>query len=560
VPDPSALHISIVDSGVKGAPTASCRRADGREFWLHSRVDPQEEARQLVQELPAKERTLYVVLGFGLGYHVRELLQRIPSSSHVLVMESVPACLSARLRAHTGSRTWAWTTHPRLHFLAHKNPQVAPLSLADRLTTWRLLALELFTHEPSVLTDEVFYKALLDEIPRRFPACYQSRLASLDTMLENHLRNFWANLPYSWRAIPAQNLSGLWQGRRLILVAAGPSLTDALPILRVVQGQDLILATATTVRLLAERQIKPDLVISMDPYPANLAHFQGWDTPGVPLVYYHQIYRKILEVYAGPLFFFTMQDDPPLPARATLQKSDFRQGGSVAFSALQLAHAMKADPVIFVGQDFAFPGNHTHARGTAVDQALDPGALPADCLLVPGVDGHPVLTNRIYHAYLLYMQDYLLTYARQNPGVRHINTSRIGAKIEGMDCLTLEQALALPGSAARISPGKAIGTKLDERRNTSVSAQRTAVRRWRNELGSLLHAASLTQDFPCLFERFMASSLYAQAARRYDDIFYIYEARYRERKDSGPPSFLDRFRTHLDYIMTEMIRAHGDVV
>ena len=63
------------------------RRADGRDLYLHSRLIV-EEARLLVKDLPRQERTLYVVLGFGLGYHVKELLSTTPaafsssSSSH----------------------------------------------------------------------------------------------------------------------------------------------------------------------------------------------------------------------------------------------------------------------------------------------------------------------------------------------------------------------------------------------------------------------------------------------------------------------------------------------
>lgn len=550
----SAVNISIQESGVKGAPTALCRRADGCEFWLHSRLDPLEEARSLVSDVPRKERTLYVVLGFGLGYHVKELLSRIPQSSHVLVLEPESACVSAHLRAHKGSRTWAWTRAPRLHFISHGDPQVAPLSLADRLTAWRLLSLELFTHQASAMTDEGFYQALLREIPGRFPACYQSRLASIDTMLENHLQNFWANLPASWQAAPAQNLRGTWSGRRLIIVSAGPSLTDALPQLRDAGDKSFILATATTARLLTVNRIRPDLVISMDPYPANLVHFQGWDASGVPLAYYHHIYRGVPGAYAGPRFVFTMQDDPPVPLRPAADKSGFRQGGSVAFSALQLAHAMQANPIVFVGQDFAFPRNHTHAGGTAIDVPLDPTALPADFLHVPGVDGNPVLTNRLYYSYLLYMQDYLLQYGRQNPGVRHINTSSIGAKIGGMETMPLGEALALPATAGAISKHEAIESALRQVRKLQPESQRTAVRKWKSELSRLLEAGAQAQDFDQVFARFRATSLYAQAARWYDDIYYLHETRRGGLPDAGQSSILNRFQAHLDCIRVELSR------
>lgn len=212
------LSISIIDSKTKGIRTAVFRRPDGREFYLHSRFDPLEEARFLVKDVPRRERTLYVVLGFGLGYHVKELLQRIPQSSHILVMEPDFACISGRLLAHRADRSWAWMHNDRLHFLAHHDPMVVPLSLTDRLATLRLLSLELIAHLPSMLTAESFYQAVIAEIPQRFPTSFQSHLNSLDKLLENHLRNFWANLPHSWNATPVTSLQGRWSGRALIIV------------------------------------------------------------------------------------------------------------------------------------------------------------------------------------------------------------------------------------------------------------------------------------------------------------------------------------------------------
>ena len=138
--------------------------------------------------------------------------------------------------------------------------------------------------------------------------------------MENQLRNFWANLPHSWSAAPVQYLRDQWAGRRLIIVSAGPSLTEALPALRAARGTALLLATGTAARILVEHRILPDLVVSMDPFEANRAHFQGWDTSDVPLIYHHQIHRDIPATYTGPRFFFLMQDDPPLPMRTSLEK------------------------------------------------------------------------------------------------------------------------------------------------------------------------------------------------------------------------------------------------
>src|SRR5262249_53992765 len=155
-----------------------------------------------------------------------------------------------------------------------------------------------------------------------------------------------------------------------------------------------------------------------------------WDCSSVPLVYYHRINRLVLPLHTGTKFCFLMHGEPALPG-TTRAESPFRRGGTVAYSALQLAHLLGADPVVFVGQDFAFAGGHTHAAGALYDRRFNENEERADHFTVPGVAGTPVTTNRIYYDYLLLMQDYLLEYARVNPSMTHINTSRVGARIRG---------------------------------------------------------------------------------------------------------------------------------
>jgi hypothetical protein len=425
------------------------------------------------------------------------------------------------------------------------------------MTGLRLLSIELMTHLPSTLTAEVFYRGLLAEIRQNFQACFQSRLASLDTMLENHLQNFWANLPQSWRATPIEGLRNRWSDRPLIITAAGPSLTEALPILSASKGNALLLATGATARLLLEHEIPPDLVISFDPYRANLAHFQGWDTSTVPLVYYHQTYREVVDSYSGPRFYFLMQEDPPLPLMNAGEKSLFRQGGSVSFSALQLAHYLNANPIIFVGQDFAFPGNHTHAPGAGANIQIDPEALPGDYFRVPGVDGKPVITNRMYYSYLLYMQDYLLDYVKRNPGAKHINTSQAGAIIQGMESMPIEQALAMHREASHGSPRETIDSALRPSPAAPHKARKTTLKKWVAEIDRLVDPDAPLQTPDRLFARFKATSLCAQAARKYDDIFYLYEARFRDRPEEERAEFLTRFMRHLQFLAEELRRIEA---
>ncbi len=544
--------ITIIDSATKGAPTALIRRADGSEAYLHSRFDPVEEARLLIGDVPLRERTMYLVLGFGLGYHVKELLNRIPHTSHVTVAEPRGACLSALRPPGGKNRAATWMKSPRLHFLTLDEPGLGPIYLADRLAEMRLLGIELFTHLPSTLMDETFYRNLSAEVRQKFPRSFAVHLSSLDKLLENDLANFWANLSCSWNAAPAQCLRRKWSGRPLVIVSAGPSLDSAVLSLREVRGRAMLLATGTAARILMERDIRPDLVISLDPYDTNLAHFQGWGASGVPLVYYHRINRRVLDLHSGPRFVFIMRDEPPIPLVGRPGGPEFWRGGSVAFSALQLAHLMEANPIVFVGQDFAFGRGRTHAAGSATGHVFEEGDPPGDYFQVPGANGSPVLTDRIYYSYLLYMQNYLLEFAARKPAVRHINTSTVGAFIRGMDYLDFDRALALNTAQARYSAGEMIAEAVAGSRKIPLKRREAAVCGWVAELDRLLGRIGSTDDFSRTYAAFRSTSVCAQAARSYEDVHYLYETRGGAQGKSSLPA---RFREHLQFVASELRKS-----
>jgi hypothetical protein len=539
--------LSVVESQRGGAPTALFRRADGRELYLHSRVDPLEEARFLVRDLPRQERTLYVVLGFGLGYHVKALLDSTPESSRVIVIEPDAMCLSRSVPSIIGSSACLWMQSPRLHRIAPHEPGIVPINLAEAMAKLKLLSISMVAHIPSSHTAPSFYRAVAEAIPRELPARMDGHLRGIDQMIGGELTNMWANLAHSWAAAPVSCLEGRWANRPLVIVSAGPSLSDALPLLPAAADKAFILATGTAARILVHNGVRPDAVISIDPFEWNVKHFQGWDCSEVPLVYYHRVNRGALAQHTGAAFCFLMRGEPALTGGGDAggAPSPFRRGGTVAYSALQLAHHVGANPVVFVGQDFAFSEGRTHAFGASYLTFFDPKAPGPECFDVPGVSGRPVTTNRTYYAYLLLMQDYLLDYARAAPAVCHINTSRRGARIRGMSEERLEDVFANQPAGLQPSAREIVREAFDEGRPGPVADRAAgALTRWRTELAALLEEPPST-DFDRFFLRFKTTTLHALAPQSYDEVYYVYESRYRNAGADARAEFVDRFMTHL---------------
>ena len=110
-------------------------------------------------------------------------------------------------------------------------------------------------------------------------------------------------------------------------------------------------------------KVAPHFVVSVDPFEANLSHFENWNNNKIPFIYYHRIWRGVLPAYHGHKFWFAMDDEPSIPLTGIERTSEFWRGGTVSFTALQFAHYLKADPIVFVGLDFAFLDGRQHADG-----------------------------------------------------------------------------------------------------------------------------------------------------------------------------------------------------
>jgi hypothetical protein len=220
---------------------------------------------------------------------------------------------------------------------------------------------------------------------------------------------------------------------------------------------------------------------------------------------------------------------------------------------------MEANPIIFVGQDFAFVDGHTHATGCVEDQVFDAGALPKDYFHVPGVGGRPVVTNRIYHSYHLFMQNYLVDFAKLKPMIRHINTSTVGARVQGMEEMGLEAALASTSSPTRGSPSAIIAESHGANQEATPERQKAVLKAWEAELSRLLSDVSLEDSFERLFAKFKRTSLPPLGGRSYDDIWYLYEVKYRSESDAIRLAFLNRFREHLRFAYEEVLEMEGAV-
>jgi len=100
-----------------------------KDRFLYSSVDPLEAVRQRVENTSVPKETLVFVPSLGLGYGLRELLQRTPESSHILCVEADEKLMGLALREETPKLP----VSDRLTIVRSQDPEAVSAYLHNRV-------------------------------------------------------------------------------------------------------------------------------------------------------------------------------------------------------------------------------------------------------------------------------------------------------------------------------------------------------------------------------------------------------------------------------------------
>lgn len=154
VPTEDADRVQII-SAPGTPPVVRLRGEDGRWVHLHSRVDPDGEAARLAERIPLRPDALHVVLGAGLGYHVRALRNRVPEAP-ILIVERNAAVLQAMQRRIC--------MDDRMHLIAATAPAEALATIAALQVRLGGRPVVVMKHPPSLRACPSFYHPVLEAL------------------------------------------------------------------------------------------------------------------------------------------------------------------------------------------------------------------------------------------------------------------------------------------------------------------------------------------------------------------------------------------------------------
>ncbi|WP_422446922.1 motility associated factor glycosyltransferase family protein [Thermoanaerobacterium sp. DL9XJH110] len=437
----------FAEDSKNGSRTMYCTK-DGKRFYLHSAYDPLTEGERWSNRVVFKKDDIIIILGVGMGYHIREVIDKIKNEEEnlkeklnirvILLEPSIESFVTALKNADMTDLL----NDENILILVEEEPDSVIEKISMVYNPYTPEKVNLYEYSPFAKV----FNAYVERVREKFFDFLSNAVVNLNTTLffsRLWTENLFKNIPHIISSPGVSSFFGMFDNIPAIIVSAGPSLDKNVELLKDVKGRALIICVGTALKALLKRNIEPDVVISIDGAEANFKHFQGIenDLSKVPLIYEFMLNYKILNAFKGPKIVFSCGHfmSEWIVDRLRREVGVLKVGGSVACLAFDLARRAGANPVIFIGQDLAFTDGKTHAAGTVYEKnRVEATPKTASLIKVKDIYGNEIYTNYSMYTFLKWFEREIKD---SDKSIEFIDATEGGAKIEGTTIMTLREAI-----------------------------------------------------------------------------------------------------------------------
>lgn len=398
----------------KTVPTVEAR-IHNRPITFHSKYDPLKEATTWANTAAEEVYDVgnIVVIGLAAGYHIIELAKRLPNRQ-IDVLEFNEAYAK-----------WFKTTPLYENLQNLQNVKVYTIAKTTKLDEL------LNTHSSNIR----IHRSGMDLMPEEFYGAkevlkdIEMGQRSFRAQKENVFRNFELNQQFRDEGIA--QLKNQYEGKKAILIAAGPSLDKQLPLLKQIaeEGEIVLGAVGTAMKPLKKAGITPDFFAIIDPNEGTLPQLTDVEFPNTPLYYMCTAYHETIKLHTGPKNIFYQAGLDISEKQAYIKNEPLlRSGGSVANALLELLVYFGCNPIALVGQDLAYTNDKSHAQNANATKTRT-GTITVQAWNRKST----VTTDRNLNSYRKWFERYVL----QNPQLNVYNCTEGGALISTINCMKL---------------------------------------------------------------------------------------------------------------------------
>lgn len=428
----------IVDAAKSGTATLTIRK-DGRAFPIHSKYDPEKEALQQVNAMGLRNPKLLVIMGLGLGYHIRACLNELKNENYfIVVIEKDVSALQVAIdnvdiSDLLGSDKIRWVIGvPEDDAFAVLNDMIKQAGISLQLF---LKTLQVFDHPVITKVHGNYHHHMIKSFREAAHAViFNYGNCPADSMIG--VENIMKNLATIMKNPGVSDLYGKFKGLPGIIVSTGPSLDKNVEDLKEALGKCVMISADSALRVLLKHDITPHAAVSLERI-LNVAKM-FWELPDdykqkIWLAATPVIRKEAYDAWPGPTFMvyraFAHFEWLNMP-KGTLQV-----GPSCSNMAFKILEALGCDPIILVGQDCSFKSvDKTHADNAPSVTNLN--YSERDLIRIRGNYEEWVYSSPIFEMF----RKAFVTDVAQYRGTC-INATEGGALIEGTVLMTLKDAI-----------------------------------------------------------------------------------------------------------------------
>lgn len=401
-----------------GSGDWTVRMNDEAPFYLHSTVNPRMEAKTWIEGVLELGKDGYVLWGLGLGYHAEAVCEKVRGRIPVKVYE--PDQRMIELAKKYGR--WEAVESGEIEVVHDPEGMLFAEAAGEG-------NVQVMLHWPSVKKIEN------EELRRSFQKFFISDSTAKE-IRDDLLLNFISNTKLCKRSV--DDVLDKLRGKKVIVVAGGPSLDKNIGLLKRENRDYVIIAVGTVFGKMIRLGIVPDYVVFMDAQERTFRQLKEL-LPlklQVPILVDSTACWELIKQYTGPKYIaYQYGYDRAEQIAKERQYTLFETGGTVTSLAIDIAIRGRAEAVICIGMDLAYTGGVTHTKGT-MDYTDAEQNEEAE---VMGYYGGTVKTTLIFQMYKEWIERRI---ERCGDGITFVNATEGGVYVKGMRHEPLEKWIA----------------------------------------------------------------------------------------------------------------------
>ncbi|WP_051560452.1 motility associated factor glycosyltransferase family protein [Clostridium beijerinckii] len=402
-----------------------------KTVYLGSFYSVSRDINQLISQLGGvKPYDIIIIFGIATGEYLPQLKEGLSKNNKVLIFEPDEKIFSDFLKSKNAKLITLDDKIKLFKFNSDNNSLREILNFEINDYELERIKFGFYANYNVIYREEL--GTFVEGLKQTISGGYVDRVTNL-VHSKTWFNCFLKNVKFMAESTPTNYLENIFKKRPAIIVSAGPSLEKNVHKLKKIQDRFVIITGGRTLRTLLNEGIRPDFLCVVDPVENTYTLVKDFLKSNIPLVFYEGSNPNVVNEHKGKKIYFTGN----YFTNEILGKEvkTLAYGGSVAHTCMGLGVHLGCDPIIFMGQDFAFTNEKLHANNATHKEEKNDIEDIEDSIFVDDVFGNKVRTNPTYNEFRIKMESLIQVFSN----ITYINATEGGANIKGTKVMSLDE-------------------------------------------------------------------------------------------------------------------------